>query len=160
MMNQDSRRPSVATLRAPTTTLPRPFINLLRTPLLTIAIGLPLLLALTLLPTGCASASGVQTGTASYYHDRFQGRKTASGKTYNRNAMTAAHKRLPLGSVVRVTDLNTGRSVEVLINDRGPFGKGRVIDLSRRAATELGMIGRGTAKVKVEVLGGSQGRGT
>lgn len=158
MMNTDSRRPSVAALFAPTTTLPRPLISLL-TPILSIALSLPLLLALVMLPTGCASASGVQTGTASYYHDKFHGRKTASGAAYNKNAMTAAHKHLPLGTVVRVTDLNTGRSVEVLINDRGPFTKGRVIDLSRRAATELGMVGRGTAKVKVEVVGSAKRRG-
>lgn len=155
MMTLNSRRLSAAALRAPKTTLPRSIIGLVRTPFLTslftLALGLPLVLGLTLIPTGCANAD-IQTGKASFYHDKFHGRRTASGAVYNRNLMTAAHKHLPLGTRVRVTDLNTGRSVEVLVNDRGPFVKGRVIDLSRRAATELGMIKRGVAPVRVEVL--------
>lgn len=93
-----------------------------------------------------------QNGKASYYHDSLHGRKTASGEIYNKRAMTAAHKRLPLGSKVRVTDVRSGKSIVVKINDRGPFVKGRIIDLSRTAATKLGMIKKGVAKVKVEVL--------
>jgi len=93
-----------------------------------------------------------QTGVASYYHDRFQGRKTASGVRYNKNVLTAAHKTLPLGSKVKVTDTRSGRSVVVKINDRGPYVKGRVIDLSRAAAKEIGLTKKGVAKVKVEVL--------
>jgi rare lipoprotein A len=93
-----------------------------------------------------------QAGTASYYHDRFHGRRTASGTRYNKNALSAAHKTLPLGSKVKVTDSRTGRSVVVKINDRGPFVKGRVIDLSRAAAREIGLTKKGLAKVKVEVL--------
>jgi len=93
-----------------------------------------------------------QAGTASYYHDRFHGRKTASGVKYNKNALSAAHKTLPLGSKVKVTDTRSGRSVVVKINDRGPYVKGRVIDLSRAAAKEIGLTKKGLAKVKVEVL--------
>lgn len=161
MITHNSRRLAAATWCAPQTTLPRSIIGLVRTPFLTsllstgltlaLTLTLPLVLGLTLLPTGCANAD-THTGKASYYHDKFHGRRTASGAVYNRNLMTAAHKHLPLGTEVRVTDVNTGRSVEVVINDRGPFVKGRVIDLSRRAATELGMIKRGTAPVRVEVL--------
>lgn len=93
-----------------------------------------------------------QHGVASYYHDRFHGRKTASGAAYNKNGLSAAHKSLPLGSEVRVTDSRSGKSVIVKINDRGPFVKGRVIDLSRAAAREIGLTSKGLSKVKVEVL--------
>ena len=91
-------------------------------------------------------------GTASYYGGKFHGRKTASGERFNQNALTAAHKTLPLGTKVRVTNLRNGETVDVKINDRGPYHKGRVIDLSKSAARELRMLGAGTAKVKVEVL--------
>jgi len=91
-------------------------------------------------------------GKASYYHDSLHGRKTASGEIYDKTDMTAAHKRLPLGTRVRVTNLKTGKSIKVKINDRGPFVKGRIIDLSRRAAKKLGIIKKGVAKVKVEIL--------
>lgn len=98
------------------------------------------------------SAGHTQDGMASYYHDRFHGRKTASGAAYNKNALSAAHKSLPLGTEVRVTDVRSGKSVVVTVNDRGPFVKGRVIDLSRAAAKEIGLTKRGLAKVKLEVL--------
>jgi rare lipoprotein A len=91
-------------------------------------------------------------GTASYYGGKFHGRKTASGERFNQEALTAAHKTLPLGTKVRVTNVRNGESVDVKINDRGPYIKGRVIDLSKGAARELGMIRSGTAKVKVEVI--------
>ncbi|HBG96250.1 MAG TPA: septal ring lytic transglycosylase RlpA family lipoprotein [Chromatiaceae bacterium] len=94
----------------------------------------------------------VLKGIASYYHDSLHGNKTASGQTYNRNKMTAAHKTLPLGSKVQVTDVRTGKSIVVRVNDRGPFVKGRIIDLSRRAASKLGIIKRGTTRVRVKVL--------
>ena len=94
-----------------------------------------------------------QKGVASYYADRFHGRKTASGKRYNEGALTAAHKTLPLGTKVRVTNLRNGETVDVEINDRGPFVKGRVIDLSKEAARELHMVGAGLAQVRVEVIG-------
>ncbi|MBK1644173.1 septal ring lytic transglycosylase RlpA family lipoprotein [Thiocapsa imhoffii] len=93
-----------------------------------------------------------QSGIASYYHDSLHGRKTASGQIYNKNIRSAAHKTLPLGTKVRVTDTKTGKSVVVQINDRGPFIKGRIIDLSRSAARDLGIIKRGITPVKVEVL--------
>lgn len=98
------------------------------------------------------SQGHTQDGVASYYHDRFHGRKTASGAAYNKNALSAAHKSLPLGTEVRVTDARSGKSVIVKINDRGPFVKGRVIDLSRAAAREIGLTKKGLTKVKVEVL--------
>lgn len=95
-----------------------------------------------------------EDGIASWYGPGFHGRKTASGEVFNQNAMTAAHKELPLGSRVTVTDVETGKSVEVLINDRGPFIDGRVIDLSRGAARELGIIEQGVAEVRVEMPAG------
>ena len=91
-------------------------------------------------------------GTASYYGSEFRGRRTASGERFNPKAMTAAHKTLPLGSRVRVTNLRNGKSVEVTINDRGPYTGGRIIDLSKGAARKLDMIRSGTAKVRPEVL--------
>ena len=93
-----------------------------------------------------------QKGVASYYHDSLHGRKTASGEVYNKRILSAAHKSLPLGTKVRVTKASSGKSIVVKINDRGPFVKGRIIDLSRRAARRLGIIGSGVAKVEVEVL--------
>ncbi len=92
------------------------------------------------------------TGTASYYGRRFHGRRTASGERFDMNAMTAAHRTLPFGTRVRVTNPRTRQSVVVRINDRGPFVRGRTIDLSRAAATEIGMIRRGHAEVELEVL--------
>jgi rare lipoprotein A len=94
----------------------------------------------------------VQTGLASWYGAEFQGRPTSSKEIYDMNDLTAAHNTLPLGSHVMVTNLNTGKSVVVRINDRGPFIKNRVIDLSYAAASAIGMIGPGTAPVRIEVL--------
>jgi rare lipoprotein A len=96
--------------------------------------------------------SYVETGISSWYGPGFHGRKTASGEIYDKNELTAAHRTLQMPSLVRVTHLDNGRSVIVRINDRGPFAKGRIIDVSQRAAELLGMIGTGTAKVKVELL--------
>jgi rare lipoprotein A len=92
-----------------------------------------------------------QKGQASYYSDKLHGRKTASGERYNKKAMTAAHRKLPFNTVVKVTSTRTGKSVVVRINDRGPFAKGRIIDLSRAAAEQVGMIKSGVAHVIVEV---------
>lgn len=101
------------------------------------------------------SAHGfVEEGLASWYGADFHGKKTANGEIYNMYAETAAHKILPLNSKVRVTNLENGRSMEVRINDRGPFVKGRIIDLSKTAAEKLGIIGPGTARVRVESLTG------
>ncbi|RMF30727.1 MAG: septal ring lytic transglycosylase RlpA family protein [Bacteroidetes bacterium] len=97
-------------------------------------------------------AQKTQYGQASYYHDKFHGTKTASGETYNKNDLTAAHKTLPFGTMVKVTRLDNNKSVTVRINDRGPFDPGRIIDLSRRAAEEIGLIQDGVARVKVEVV--------
>ncbi len=117
------------------------------------AAGMLAILAMTPLITSAKVATGdTHVGIASYYADKFHGRKTANGERFDQSALTAAHKTLPLGTKVRVTSTKTGKSVVVRINDRGPFIKGRVIDLSRRAAKELGIIKRGLAKVRVEVI--------
>ena len=99
-----------------------------------------------------ARAAWSQRGNATYYHDDLQGRRTSSGERYDRNAMTAAHRTLPMGTLVRVTNLFNLRSVLVRVNDRGPFARGRSIDLSRAAAVTLGYAGRGTAPVAIEVV--------
>jgi len=113
---------------------------------------LAMLLATLAAPSFAAQPGQVLTGIASYYHDSLQGNKTASGQIYDKRKMSAAHKTLPLGTRVRVTDKRTGKSIVVRINDRGPFVKGRIIDLSRKAAQELGIIQRGISPVKVEIL--------
>lgn len=118
-------------------------------------------LTLTLVLQACGSTpppvSGpvvvsVQQGKASYYGTRHHGRKTASGERFNKNALTAAHRTLPFGSLVRVTNLNNHKSIVVRINDRGPYAKGRIIDLSEQAAREINMIRAGVAQVRVELL--------
>lgn len=93
-----------------------------------------------------------QTGRASWYGRGFHGRRTANGERYDMHALTAAHRTLPLGSYVRVTNPATSRSIVVRINDRGPYARGRVIDLSMAAATALDMRHAGTARVKIEGL--------
>lgn len=93
-----------------------------------------------------------QLGLASWYGERFHGRRTASGQRFDMNGMTAAHPSLPFGTRVRVTNLANGRSVELVINDRGPFAEDRVIDVSRHAATHLGFLRAGLAQVRVRVL--------
>jgi rare lipoprotein A (peptidoglycan hydrolase) len=89
---------------------------------------------------------------ASYYGKGFAGRPTANGETFDPGKLTAAHRTLPFGSIVRVTDAVTGKSVDVRINDRGPFHGNREIDLSKAAAREIGMLGAGTAKVVLETI--------
>jgi len=99
------------------------------------------------------SAQGfVEEGYASWYGPGFNGKKTSNGEVYDMHAMTAAHKTLPLGTAVKVTRTDTGKSIIVRLNDRGPFVGGRVIDLSHSAAHALGMIGSGTAPVRIEAL--------
>jgi rare lipoprotein A len=93
-----------------------------------------------------------ETGIASWYGPGFEGKNTANGETFDPNELTAAHRTLPMPSLVRVTNLDNGRSVVVRVNDRGPFAHGRIIDLSRRAAQLLDMHGNGTAKVRVKIL--------
>jgi len=97
-----------------------------------------------------------QTGKASWYGPGFHGRKTASGARFDQHALTAAHRSLPLGTPVKVTNLDTGRTIQVTINDRGPYIDGRIIDLSKRAAAELGMEEAGVAPVRVETLAGER----
>ena len=95
-----------------------------------------------------------QTGVASWYGRQFHGRKTASGETYDMNAMTAAHRSLPLNCYIRVTNKNNGKSVVVKVNDRGPFHGNRVLDLSYGAAKSLGITNSGTASVSIERVDG------
>lgn len=109
---------------------------------------------------GCSTGSTLATnrfedeleGLASYYAHEFHGRTTSSGERYDMYALTAAHRSLPFNTRVRVTNLENERSVEVRINDRGPFKEGRVIDLSLKAAMEIGLIAKGTAPVRIEIL--------
>src|SRR5688572_13387802 len=91
-----------------------------------------------------------EVGMASYYANRYHDKKTASGEVYNMHQMTAAHRRLPFGAKVRVTNLRNNRSVVVRINDRGPFARGRIIDLSLAAARHLEMVKAGVARVQVD----------
>jgi rare lipoprotein A len=91
-----------------------------------------------------------QTGVASWYGPGFHGKRTASGERFDQNDLTAAHRKLPLGSEVKVTNLENGRAITVEINDRGPYVNGRVIDLSKAAARRLGIVDDGVAKVRIE----------
>jgi rare lipoprotein A len=105
--------------------------------------------------TGTAAAVPVGTaeeGVASYYADEFNGRKTSNGETYDMHKYTAAHRTLPFNTMVRVTNLETGKTLVVRINDRGPFKDDRIIDLSLAAAKELELIATGTGRVRLEVV--------
>jgi len=102
-----------------------------------------------------AEPTMMETGLASWYGPKFHGRRTASGEVFNQEKFTAAHRTLPWGSRVRVTNLDNGKSVDVRINDRGPFGKGRIIDLSRAAARALDIVIRGITTVRIEWLSDS-----
>ncbi len=95
-----------------------------------------------------------QTGVASWYGRQFHGRKTANGETFDMNALTAAHRSLPLNCYIRVTNKNNGKSIVVKVNDRGPFHGNRVLDLSYGAAKQLGITNAGTAKVSIERVAG------
>jgi rare lipoprotein A len=95
----------------------------------------------------------MQVGKASWYGKKFHGRKTANGEIYDMYAISAAHKTLPIGTYVRVHNLNNNKKIVVRINDRGPFVRGRIIDLSYAAAKKIGIVGSGTAKVKILALG-------
>ncbi len=103
-------------------------------------------------PASAPQETTIGRGSASYYAAKFHGRRTASGETFNNRAMTAAHRTLPFGSKVRVTNPANGASVVVRINDRGPFTKGRMIDVSRAAAEELGLVARGHAMVEMALI--------
>ncbi len=133
----------------------QPRRNRVRDPL---AAALAVVLAALL--TGCASTGALkapnrgttQTGLASWYGGKFHGRPTASGEIYDMNRISAAHKHLPLGTVVVVLNRDNGRKLRVPINDRGPFVKGRIIDLSVGAARKLEMFGKGLANVRIKVV--------
>jgi len=99
-----------------------------------------------------------QTGKASFYADKFEGLPTANGEKYKHNKLTAAHKTLPFGTIVRVTNLANNSTVDVVINDRGPYVDGRIIDLSRSAAEKLGFINLGVTDVKLEVVDAGDGK--
>jgi len=94
-----------------------------------------------------------ENGIASWYGNPYHGKRTSSGEIYDMNQMTAAHRTLPFGAIVKVTNLDNRKTVTVRINDRGPFVEGRIIDLSRAAAKEIGLIGPGTARVRLELTG-------
>ncbi len=96
-----------------------------------------------------SDVSGTETGMASYYSESYNGKKTANGEIYSSSKLTAAHKTLPFGTKVKVTNLSNGKTVKVRINDRGPFVAGRIIDLTRTAADKLDMLQAGVVKVKI-----------
>ncbi len=118
-----------------------------------------LLLVLLTFTLAAAIKAQTQTGKASFYADKFEGRTTASGEKYKHNKLTAAHKTLPFGTKVKVTNLSNNKEVEVIINDRGPYVDGRIIDLSKSAAEILGFINLGLAEVKMEVMDAGDGKG-
>lgn len=110
------------------------------------------ILVLFMVTVGTAFASETLEGEASYYADSLDGNKTASGEVYRKDELTAAHRTLPFGTKVKVTYLKNGKSVKVVINDRGPHAKGRLIDLSGAAAKKIGLVDAGHGKVKLEIL--------
>ncbi len=113
-----------------------------------VRLSLPLLL----LAAAGFPLAAAEEGLASWYGGKFHGRRTASGEIFDTGQLTAAHRSLPFGTRVQVTNLENGRSVVVRINDRGPFVEGRVIDLSRAAAARIGITGKGVASVRLEVV--------
>lgn len=126
-----------------------------RLPLLLLA-GVPLLAACRSAgpePMTSVDPGWKQTGIASWYGGKFHGRRTANGEVYDMYGMTAAHKALPFDTLVDVENLDNGTTVRVRINDRGPFVRGRIIDLTYTAAKEIAMIGPGTARVRLRVVG-------
>jgi len=100
----------------------------------------------------CATSRAQEVGFASFYHDYFSGKATASGERYDPNKLTAAHKSLPIGTLIKVTNLDNDKSVIVRVNDRGPYVRGRILDLSRSAAAQLGIIASGFGKVSYEII--------
>ncbi len=122
------------------------------------------LLSLLLLFSSCCCLGGFkgaqydEIGVASWYGHPYHGRKTANGETYNMDKMTAAHQTLPFGTKISVTNLETGKKVKLRINDRGPFVKNRILDVSRKAAHKLGLFEPGTATVGIKILKLGSGR--
>lgn len=120
--------------------------------ILNLLVGCSSTLAVDLEKTNGYSKAHELVGKASWYSNKFDGKRTASGERYNKNAYTAAHKSLPFGTIVRVTNTANSKKVDVKINDRGPFVKGRVIDLSQKAFEQIGNIKEGVAPVKIEII--------
>jgi rare lipoprotein A len=102
--------------------------------------------------TSITDSANIYNGLASYYNDKFDGRKTANGEIFSQKELTAAHRTLPFGTIVKVTRISNQKQVVVRINDRGPFADNRIIDLSYRAAVELDLINVGVAEVIIEVI--------
>jgi len=105
-----------------------------------------------------ASFGQVQTGKASFYADKFEGKPTASGEKYRHNKLTAAHKTLPFGTRVRITNVSNNESVDVVINDRGPYVENRIVDVSKSAAEKLGFVNQGLADIRLEVIDPGDGK--
>lgn len=97
-------------------------------------------------------AQTAEIGMASFYSDNFEGKITASGKVFSQSKLTAAHRSIPFNTKIRVTNLSNDKSVIVIVNDRGPYAKGRIVDLSKKAAIKLDFIDKGVTKVKLEIL--------
>ena len=110
--------------------------------------------ALAILLTACGGSKSAftQSGQGSYYADKFAGKPTASGTPYRPGKLTAAHNTLPFGTKIKVTNVKTGRSVKVTVNDRGPHVKGRIVDLSKKAAQKIGLVDAGVAPVQLKVV--------
>jgi rare lipoprotein A len=123
-------------------------VNLLLITILTLGLG----------ACGTSKSAFTQTGQGSYYADKFRGRPTASGTPYRPSKLTAAHNTLPFGTKIRVTNARTGRSVKVVVNDRGPHVKGRIVDLSKRAARKIGLVDAGVAPVRLKVVRAASSR--
>ena len=115
-------------------------------------------LALLLSACGTSKSTFTQSGQGSYYADKFAGRPTASGTPYRPGKLTAAHNTLPFGTKIRVTNTRTGRSVKVVVNDRGPHVKGRIVDVSKKAARKIGLTQAGVAPVQLKVVRAAAGR--
>lgn len=97
-------------------------------------------------------AQHTETGYASYYNDKLEGKQTANGEVYRMDELTAAHRTLPFNTKIKVTNLSNNKTVIVRVNDRGPYAKGRILDLSKKAAVKLDFIDRGVIKIKLEVI--------
>lgn len=113
-----------------------------------------LLAALLGAAAACHSSRGLftESGLGSYYADRFEGQRTASGEVYRPDRFTAAHNTLPFGTLIEVTNMRNGRAVNVTVNDRGPHGRGRIVDVSKRAAAQIGLLEAGVAPVRLRVV--------
>jgi len=109
-------------------------------------------MALAVSACGGSKSMFTQSGDGSYYADKFEGRRTASGAPYRGGQLTAAHNTLPFGTRLRVTNTRNGHSVKVVVNDRGPHAKGRIVDVSKRAARKLDLLDAGVAPMKIKVL--------